>query len=738
MLKLLNKKIALIFLILIVFVYFVTKYTLANYNIGQPIKVNENSNLTYYLNVKYDGIDVSGIDSENIDTSSNNIITSKIDSNYIYVEDKIPEGLEFDDFVLPNSGTGIGASFYYEVDNGKTYDQFCHGNILDDTNESNTNSGTWNSTNTEYYYHGLHYNKDTNTVSFIVENLQAGCNLTVGIKTVVPSLTRYPLASRIDFYNYAIIRETINPVLSNIVNNYIGSDSETLYNVKYKFSGISNSDTAILPPTTQYAENTTVGTFSPGYVKGYKFTGWQSTDVTITNNKFTMPNHDVEITGTFIESGPYNVTYTIDGTKPDSYELPNTIQYYPFETVNVNSLKKGDIIDGYRFLGWETNDANIIEESLTTSSDIDDESLFGHYKRIIMPEHNVTFTGRFEKVKYKLIYKFNDSVLPPNSESLLPSQQLYEPGDTVTLSSVSNVSGYKFLGWNKDTTFKMPNEDVIVYGAWKVFKGYFEPEISVSIANDKQYYNPNDIVNFVVDIYNNSSISIKKASVLVSDNLSFDFDGIKFETVNSGDDEILPNEHYYINYAFKLSSLVDRYNHYYFGDNSFDYYSDEVIYPSSVDLSFSLYNAWEADKKGEYEFQSSGDIENFSLRIQPYVDVCQELDGDNVGNIFQYKITNNSGFETGFFLEDNKCIKLYLNPGTYKLLQITPQEYSIKSVTGAINTNNSNFTLQYEDEENITFENQFVKKKFMHSFGRVINSVNKRSLSSSGDIIIGG
>lgn len=734
MLKILNKKNILIFLILIFLVCFLIKYTLADNDSIQSIKVTENSELIYYLNVKYDGIDVSGIDSESIDTSSSNIITSKLDSGYIFVEDKLPEGLQFDDFVLPNFGSGIGANFYYEIEEGTNFDQYCHGNILDDTNESNTNSGTWNSTNTEYYFHGLHYNKQTNTVSFIVENLQAGCNLSVGIKTTVPSLADYPLTSRIDFYNYAIIRETIDPVFSNIVNNYIGNDSETLYNVKYKFSGISDSISPVLPPTTQYAENNIVGTFSPGYIKGYKFTGWQSGDVTISDNKFKMPNHDVEITGTFVESGPFSVTYVIDGIKPESYELPNTMQYYPFETVSVNSLKKGDIIDGYKFLGWETTDANIIKESFSDIENIDEDSLYGNYNRFIMPEHNVTFTGKFEKVKYKLTYKFNDSVLPPNSSNLLPESQLYDPGEDVQLANISNVSGYKFLGWNKDSSFKMPDEDVIVYGSWKVFRGYFEPKLNVSITNVKEYYNPNDVIDFVIDVYNDSPISIKKASILISDNLSFAFDGITFNNVQSDEfDEILPNEHYYIDYSLDLSSLHERYYKSLYGDFIFDTYTDdEILYPSSVDINFSLYNAFEEIKNGEYEFKSTGDIENFSIKIQPYINVCQEIDGENVGNIFQYKLTSSSGYEAGFFLESDKCLKLYLNPGTYNLLQITPQEYNLKSVTGKINSNNSNFNIQYEDDDTITFVNEFVKKKFMHSFGRIINTVERKTSSSSG------
>ena len=55
-------------------------------------RVEENSNLTYYLDVLYDGKDKDVV-------TSSNTATASLYSDYIYVEDKIPDGLTFLEFV---------------------------------------------------------------------------------------------------------------------------------------------------------------------------------------------------------------------------------------------------------------------------------------------------------------------------------------------------------------------------------------------------------------------------------------------------------------------------------------------------------------------------------------------------------------------------------------------------------------------------------------------------------------
>lgn len=117
---------------------------------------------------------------------------------------------------------------------------------------------------------------------------------------------------------------------------------------------------------------------------------------------------------------------------PNSYTKPADAKYYMGEVVNVNSLKNGDVVDGYRFLGWNVQSGNV-----TISTDNDFE----------MPAADVILVGKFERISYKVSYKFQGINIPSNWSSLLPVDANYYPGDKVSVSKDPVATGYKFLGW---------------------------------------------------------------------------------------------------------------------------------------------------------------------------------------------------------------------------------------------------------------------------------------------------
>lgn len=139
-------------IMLIILVSSAICYTLAEV-LDNDVEVETNSELIYYLNVKYDGIDALGY-------SSSDARLSEVSSNTIYVEDKIPEGLTFTGFVTTDSGS-MGA---VERNNPNVS---CLGNVINDTNEEG-NEGAWINNNQEFVYHGLHYNASSRVVSFNV------------------------------------------------------------------------------------------------------------------------------------------------------------------------------------------------------------------------------------------------------------------------------------------------------------------------------------------------------------------------------------------------------------------------------------------------------------------------------------------------------------------------------------------------------------------------------------------
>ena len=63
-------------------------------------KVASNTDLTYYIDVIYDGVDASAV-------ASSDTATANVNSDYIYVEDKLPDGLTFKNFVTTSDGTRV-------------------------------------------------------------------------------------------------------------------------------------------------------------------------------------------------------------------------------------------------------------------------------------------------------------------------------------------------------------------------------------------------------------------------------------------------------------------------------------------------------------------------------------------------------------------------------------------------------------------------------------------------------
>lgn len=446
-------------------------------------KVQPNSDLTYYLNVDYDGID------DNSNVSSDNA-TTNVTSDEIEVTDKLPEGLTYKGVVQTESGQ-IGA-----VKRGDNTS--CSGYVVDGVN-------------------GIRYDENTRNISFKVKDLGAGCRLTVGIITTTPSVddpNTIPVETRREFYNTFSAIEKDLTIVSNQVHVYIGDDDATKYKVEYEYTGDVPSNAPILPVSSEYVSGNSVNVFNNVTLAGYEFSGWTTTDVTVENSKFNMPNHNVKFVGSFTKKNSYKVQYEITSEKPDNYISPADEQYYENDIVNVDTLKNGDIVNGYKFLGWTTEDVNI------------DNNIFE------MPNKDVKIIGSFERLKYKVTYAFQGSVIPDNSDRLLPEVKYYYPGEYVKLENPEEVEGYKFLGWYKKDNFKMPEEDVIIYGEWMVNNGVFEPTITKEIINKKDAYYIGDKVKFKIVVTNTSDYDINSVMIKENTELSTFITGDNYEVLS--------------------------------------------------------------------------------------------------------------------------------------------------------------------------------------------------------------
>ena len=650
------------------------------------VEVQANSALTYYLNVSYDGVDRNGL------ASDANTVAS-INSGVMFVEDKIPDGLEFTGFVTTSDGT-IGA---VERGTGNS----CLGKVIDDTNEAVYNTGVWNAGNTEYTYHGLHYTTSDRTVRFKVKNLKAGCDLTVGIITMTPTIddpNTVPVETRRDFYNFASIREKELIALSNTVHVFMGKEDLTTYSVGYEYTGTVPSNAPLLPNTLEYVEGAKVSVANNITLDGYTFSGWTTTDAVVSNGTFTMPASNVILSGSFTAIPVANkntVTYSIDTNSetPTGYVPPKQKTYFPDEVVELDSLKPGDIVGGFEFTGWTTSDVSVSQDG-----------------DFLMPNTGVTLVGGFTAVTYNVSYQFYDTVLPPNAENYLPTTQSYAPGATVTLATIATEpTGYKFLGWYKEDNFTMPNEDVVIYGEWKQVAGYFEPTITKTITNATggRMFGIGEKVEIDITVTNTAAYAIHDVMVTEEDNNAKIIAGTGYTILSdrvANITSIAAGASVTVNAEYIVSG------------------TDSGTVTNTAEIVGAL-----ADN--DYELKDQDYIATATFNIKPKVTICKTVAGITTDNTFQFRIGvyDSNDDPTGDYywiaVKDGECMSASLDSGYYHVKEIVPQEFTISSVTGDVNADDTLFQITTNDIE-INYNNAFVKKGFLHSSGRVVNKIS--------------
>lgn len=440
--------------------------------LGNGSRVDENAELTYYLHVKYDGINREGIASS--DDTSINVI-----SNEIIVTDRIPDGLIFQGFETTADGT-IGSALRADPSVG------CSGVVIDDTQEDNVDDGTWDGSN--YYYHGLHYSEETRTVSFRVSALQAGCQLNVGIKAKTPELTN---TARMDFYNHANALERTIDAISNTVHVWMGRDDVPTYTVSYRYDGNVPDGAPALPADESYARGETVVLAQIPTLSGYSFEGWNVAEggIELSGDSFSMPGNDVVLTGTFIESQEeqFDVSYVIEGESPKGYRAPKTKSYRKGDIVTVDSLASGATIDDYTFDGWDTSSLDVSDSTFA------------------MPNSDVTIRGAFDRDEYEVRYVYVGDV--PANAPALPETRNYHTGDFVEVAAKPSLAGYTFYGWSRDD-FYIEDADVEITGAFIRDIEYFQPNVEIQITNPADKYKKDETVLFDITITNDEDFDL--------------------------------------------------------------------------------------------------------------------------------------------------------------------------------------------------------------------------------------
>lgn len=203
-------------------------------------------------------------------------------------------------------------------------------------------------------------------------------------------------------------------------------------------------------------------TLTPNTLPGNDFVGWDSEDVDITDNTFTMPGHEVEIVAVF-----ENTTYTIAVTGGTAMIGDNIVNIAAEN--DVITLVPGTL-DGNDFVEWTSEDVDITDNTFT------------------MPGHAVAITAIWEVRKYDIILdggtaKVNNEVVEEAAENI-----------EITLVPDAPEEGFRFLEWVSNdvdirgNSFTMPAHDVTIEAEWapelpEVLTGSAEVTFAVSPAN---------------------------------------------------------------------------------------------------------------------------------------------------------------------------------------------------------------------------------------------------------------
>ncbi len=664
--------------------------------INESKKLIQNSPITYFLKVSYEGINKYGVNSE----------TSRIDiySDYIEVTDRLPDGLRFDGFVESEDGT-IGA----RNDEG----EMCLGNVINGDN-------------------GLHYDEKTRTISFKVTELEAGCFLQIGIKTMVPTLPDG--VSRMDFYNTAYGKEDGFSESSNTVHGYIGDDNATTYAVDYKLGELPEGFETLtqkLPSSLSYVAGAKVFIAPKIEVNGYDFS-WETSDIdmsSISNDTFVMPAKKVTFTGVFRRKEHFTVTYEIASDNRDiltnlGYVVPITKEYSEGERVRLDSTIKV----GMEFKGYRINNF-VVKDSTGGVINLSDGTIFN------MPNKDVIISISFEAIRYNVSYVFrlgngelfNIDSLPNNVKELIQTKT-YIPLEEVSIASLKDIqfSDYKYNGfslvsddditWKSEDKFIMPKNDVTILVDLVNVNGFFSPTIKIEIINKKDNYKGGNNVNYKVTVKNNESYDI--SNVLITNQTNGEGKLIFLEK-----DGLLVNDNNVI-----INSIR--------ANESFEFNINYVVSTSDLDEIYDEVNINSASAFNDYYFRKNDNsVARVSFNISQTfkLTVCNNVNKKNSDKVFQFHIYENNGkYDTWLNLKNDECKEINVNPGDYVVKEIVPQDFVLKSATINGSNYNSDSVFRVDDNYRIEFNNDYKRKGFFHSNHSVKNEI-KYSKAEIGD-----
>ena len=221
---------------------------------------------------------------------------------------------------------------------------------------------------------------------------------------------------------------------------------------------VATSGTGTLSASPTSAAQGTQVTLSPSPATGYQFSSYSSSpSVSISSNKFTMPDSAVTITATFAKQ-----SYTISRSISPSGGGSVTLNGSSSSSVSVKYQASIPIIatpaTGYRFVRWSKGSGQSGTIANATSASTTFTAGAGA----------TTLTATFEKIDY-ILSKVES---PSAGGTVTLGKTTANYGDSISIIA-SPATGYQFTGWtcsggtvasasSASTTFTMPAGDATV------------------------------------------------------------------------------------------------------------------------------------------------------------------------------------------------------------------------------------------------------------------------------------
>ena len=248
----------------------------------------------------------------------------------------------------------------------------------------------------------------------------------------------------------------------NSSSEWIGTANATFYahwtvnshNVTYSYMGTVPAGADPVPSggKVNYGTEVTVAA-NPAAVAGYTFSGWTVSGASVANGKFSMPDNDVTITGSWTVSECTVTFQDDDGTVLSSASYPHGTKAADIKQPDLSAGKK-DAEYNYIFTGWTPEIADVTG--------------------------NATYTATYEKTpnSYTVTWVFGNGT--ENKVETLTY------GSTITKPSDPARTGYDFQGWSPTVPETMPAADQTFTAQWD--RSLVDLTIQAATADEEQNF----------------------------------------------------------------------------------------------------------------------------------------------------------------------------------------------------------------------------------------------------------